>query len=153
MHVINVRTQSFSYIAQVTGIAPVKSNAKTRVKGLMRPPNLGRKYQSQYQPPFHHPVLRLVALHEGVLGLPSEDVHLCTHGVGVAGETRVFPLPAWFAIRGWLVLYQPFLNQTFSRRLKDVQGETLDAALKKSTLLFTVFGKTRLLLEKQKLKP
>ena len=98
-------------------------------------------------------MLRLVALHEGVLGLPSEDVHLCTHGVRVAGETRVSPLPTRFAIRGWLVLYQPFLNQTFSRRLKDVQGKRLDAALKKATLLFTVFGKTRLLLEKQKLKP
>ena len=98
-------------------------------------------------------MLRVVALHEGVLGLPSEDVHLCTHGVRVTGETRVFPLPAWFAIRGWLVLYQPFLNQTFSRRLKDVQSKSLDAALEKATLLFTVFGKTRPLLEKQKLKP
>ena len=120
----------------------------------MRPPDLGRKYQSQYlKSPFHHPVLRLVALHEGLLGLPSEDVHLCTHGVSMAGQTRVFPLPARFTIRGWLVLYQPLLNQTFSRRLKDVQGKSLDAALEKSTLLFTVSGKTGLLLEKQNLKP
>ena len=54
---------------------------------------------------------------------------------------------------GWLVLYQPLLYQTFSRRLKDVQGKRLDAALEKATLLFTVFGETGLLLEKQNLEP
>jgi len=92
------------------------------------------------------PVLLLVALEEGVLGLSSEDVHLGAHGVRVAGQTRVFPLPSWLAPGGWFVLYQTFFDQTVSRRLKDVQGESLDAALKKTTFLFTVFGKFRLLI-------
>ena len=92
-------------------------------------------------------MLLLVARDEGVLGLASEDIHLGAHGVCVAGQTRVFPLPSWLAPGGWFVLDQTLFYQTVSRRLKDVQGESLDAALKKATLLFTVLGKFRLLLE------
>ena len=97
-------------------------------------------------------MLLLVALVEGVLGLASEDVQLGAHGVRVAGRAGVFPLPPRLAPGGRLVLDQTFLDQTVSRRLKDVQCERLDAALEKATLLFAVFGKTGLLLEKQSLK-
>ena len=91
----------------------------------------------------------LVALDEGVLRLASEDVNLGTHGVCHASVTWVFPLKSWLAPGGWFVLDQTLFYQTISRRLKDVQGEPLDAALKKATLLFAVFGKTGLLLKKQ----
>ena len=91
----------------------------------------------------------LVALDEGVLRLASEDVHLGAHGVRVAGQTWVFPLPSRLAPGGWFVLDQTLFYQTVSRRLKDVQGVSLDAALEKATLLFAVFGKTGLLLKKQ----
>ena len=97
-------------------------------------------------------MLLLVALIEGVLGLAGEDVHLGAHGVRVAGQAGVFPLPARLAPGGRLGLDQTFLDQTVSRRLKDVQRESLDATLEKSTFLCTFFGKTGLLLEKQSLK-
>ena len=94
-------------------------------------------------------MLLLVALDEGVIRLASEDVHLGAHGVCHASETWVSPLISWLAPGGWFVLDQTLFYQTVSRRLKDVQGVSLDAALEKATLLFTVFGKTGLLLKKQ----
>ena len=104
---------------------------------------------NQFSP---HPVLLLVALVEGVLGLASDHIHFGAHGVRIAGIAGVFPLPPWLAVGGWLVLDQTVLDQTVSRRLENVQRESLDAALEKATLLFAVFGKTGLLLEKQSLK-
>ena len=98
-------------------------------------------------------MLHLVALVEGVLCLASEDVHLGAHGIRVAGQAGVLPLPSRLAQGGRLGFDQPLLDQTVSRCLKDVQRECLDAALEKATSLFTVFGKTGLLLEKQSLKP
>ena len=98
-------------------------------------------------------MLLLVALVEGVLGLASEDVHLGANGVCVAGEAGVFPLPPRLAHGGRLCLDQPFLDQTVSRCLKDVQHVRLDAALEKTTFLYTVFGKAGLLLNKQSFKP
>ena len=89
----------------------------------------------------------LVALDEGVLRLASEDVNLGAHGVCHASVTWVFPLQSRLAPGGWFVLDQTLFYQTVSRRLKDVQGVSLDAALEKATLLFTVLGKFRLLLE------
>ena len=91
----------------------------------------------------------LVALDEGVLRLASEDVNLGAHSVCHASVTWVFPLQSRLAPGGWFVLDQTLFYQTVSRRLKDVQGVSLDAALEKATLLFTVFGKTGLLLKKQ----
>ena len=97
-------------------------------------------------------MLLLVALVEGVKGVAIDNVHLSAHGVRIAGKAGVFPLPPWLAVGGWLVLDQAILDQTVPRRLKNVQRPSLDAALEKATLLFAVFGKTGLLLEKQSLK-
>ena len=47
--------------------------------------------------PSHHPVLLLVDLYEGVLGLVSLAVHLCAHGVRIASHARVVPLQARLA--------------------------------------------------------
>ena len=94
-----------------------------------------------------HPVLLLVALVEGVLGVASEHVSLGAHGVRIAGKAGIFPPPPWLAVGGWLVLDQTVLDQTVSRRLENVQRESLDAALEKATFLFTVFGKLGLFLE------
>ena len=98
-------------------------------------------------------MLILVALVEGVLWLPADDVQHSAHCVCAADHARVFPLPARLTPGSRLVLYQTFLNQTVSRRFKDVQRESLDAAFEKATLLFALFGKTGLLLKKQILKP
>ena len=87
-----------------------------------------------------------------MLGLASNDVYLGAHGVRVADQAGVFPLPPRLAPGGRLVLDQTVLDQTVPRRLKDVQRESLDAALEKATPLFAIFGKTVLLLEKQSLK-
>ena len=86
--------------------------------------------------------------------IPTESftTNLGAHGVRIAGIAGIFPLPPWLAVGGWLVLDQTVLDQTVSRRLKNVKRESLDAALEKATLLFAVFGKTGLLLEKQSLK-
>ena len=98
-------------------------------------------------------MLLLVALVEGVNGAAiAGPVRLSAHGVRIAGKAGVFPLPPWLAVGGWLVLDQVIRDQTVPRRLKNVQRESLDAALEKATLLFAVFGKTGLLLEKQSLK-
>ena len=64
----------------------------------------------------------------------------------VAGRTGV--LQARLTHGGWLVVDQSLLYQTVSRTLKDVYCEGLDAALEKATLLFTVFGKLGLFLQK-----
>ena len=98
-------------------------------------------------------MLILVALVEGVLWLPADDVQCSAHSVCVADHARVFPLPARLTPGSRLVLYQTFLDQTVSRRFKDVQRESLDAAFEKATLLFTFFGKTGFLLKEQSLKP
>ena len=58
---------------------------------------------------YHHPVLLLVFLYEGVSDLASFDVPLCAHGVRIASHTWVFPLQAGLAPGGWLVFYQPIL--------------------------------------------
>ena len=63
------------------------------------------------------------------------------------------PPPPRLAHRGRLGLDQPILDQTVSRCLKDVQHVRLDAALEKTTFLYTVFGKAGLLLNKQSFKP
>ena len=97
-------------------------------------------------------MLLLVALVEGVNGAAIEPVRLSAHGVRIAGKAGVFPLPPWLAVGGWLVLDQAILDQTVPGRLKNVQRESLDAALEKATPLFAIFGKTVLLLEKQSLK-
>ena len=97
-------------------------------------------------------MLLLVALVEGVLGVASVHLHLGAHGIRVASQAGIFPLQPWFAVGGWLVLDQTVLDQTVSRCLENVQRKSLDAALEKATLLFAVFGKTGLLLEKQSLK-
>ena len=97
-------------------------------------------------------MLLLVALVEGVLGVASEHVYLGAHGVRIAGKAGIFPPPPWLAVGGWLILDQTVLDQSIPRHLKNVQRERLDAALEKATLLFAVFGKTGLLLEKQSLK-
>ena len=97
-------------------------------------------------------MLLLVALVEGVLGVASVHIHLGAHGVRVASQAGIFPLQPWLAVGGWLVLDQTVLDQSIPRRLENVQHERLDAALEKATLLFAVFGKTGLLLEKQSLK-
>ena len=96
--------------------------------------------------PSHHPLLLLVALHESVLDLASLSVHLGAHGIRHANQAGVFPLPSRLAPGGWLVFYQPFFDQRVPRRLIDVQGKRLDAALEKATSLSTVFSKTGLLL-------
>ena len=96
--------------------------------------------------PSHHPLLLLVALHESVLDLASLSVHLGAHGIRHAIQAGVFPLPSRLAPRGWFVFYQPFFDQRVPRRLIDVQGKRLDAALEKATSLSTVFSKTGLLL-------
>ena len=96
-------------------------------------------------------MLLLVALVEGELGLAREDVHLGAHGVRVACEAGVLPLPPRLAPGSRLCLDQPLLNQTVSRCLKDVQSVRLDAALEKATFLFTVFGKLGLFLEDKSL--
>ena len=59
-------------------------------------------------------MLLLVGLYEGVLGLSSLEVHLCAHSVHIASHAGVFPVQAWLAQVGWLVLYQPFLYQPVS---------------------------------------
>ena len=94
----------------------------------------------------HHPLLLLVALHESVLDLASLSVHLGAHGIRHANQAGVFPLPSRLAPGGRLVFYQPFFDQPVPRRLIDVQGKRLDAALEKATSLSTVFSKTGLLL-------
>ena len=94
----------------------------------------------------HHHVLLLVFLYEGVPDLASFDILLGAHGVRLASQTWVFPVQAWLAQGGWLVFYQAFLYQTVPRRLKDVQGITLDTTLEKATSFYTVFCKTGLLL-------
>ena len=96
--------------------------------------------------PSHHPLLLLVALHESVLDLASLSVHLGAHGIRHAIQAGVFPLPSRLAPGGRLVFYQPFFDQRVPRRLIDVQGKRLDAALEKATSLSTVFSKTGLLL-------
>ena len=70
----------------------------------------------------------------------------------VASQAGVFLPPARLTPGGRLVLDQSLLYQTVSRRLKNIQCESLDAALEKTTPLFTVFGKLRLFLEEQRLK-
>ena len=60
----------------------------------------------------------------------------------------VFPIQALRTHGGWLVLDQSLLYQSVSGRLKDVQPESLDAALEIATFLFTVFGKLGLFLQK-----
>ena len=93
---------------------------------------------------YHHPVLLLVFLYEGVSDLASFDVPLCAHGVRIANHAGAFFLGAPV---GWSVFYQPFFDQPVPRRLKGVQGKILDATLEKATPLSTVFSKTGLLLE------
>ena len=89
---------------------------------------------------FHHHVLLLVFLYEGVPDLASFDILLGAHGVRLASQTWVFPIQAGPAQGGWLVFYQPFLYQLVPRRLKDVQGKSHDATLEKATSFSTVFG-------------
>ena len=98
-------------------------------------------------------MLILVALVEGVLWLPTEDVQCSTHCVRGADHAWVFPPPPRLTPGSRLVLYQTFFDQTVSRSFKDVQRESYDAALEKATLLFALFRKTGLLLKKQSLKP
>ena len=64
--------------------------------------------------PSRHPVLLLVGLYEGVLGLSSLEVHLGAHSVHIASHAGVFPAQARLAKVGWLVFYQPFLYQPVS---------------------------------------
>ena len=97
-------------------------------------------------------MLVLVTLVESVDSLASEVVHSCAHCVRKAGQAWVCPLRPRLTPGGRLVLDQTFLDQTVSRRLKDVQGERLNAAFEKASLLFAVFGKSGLLL-KQGFKP
>ena len=66
----------------------------------------------------------------------------------VAGQAGVIQIQARLTEGGRLVLDQSVLYQIVSRTLKDVQRQSLDAALEKATLLFTVFGKLGLLLQK-----
>ena len=66
----------------------------------------------------------------------------------VAGHAGIFPIRARFTQGGRLVLDQSLLYQTVSRLLKGVQRDILDTAFEKATLLFTVFRKLGLLLEK-----
>ena len=87
-----------------------------------------------------------------IIPTDSFTTNLGAHGVRIAGIAGILPLPPWLAVGGWLVLDQTVLDQTVSRRLKNVKRESLDAALEKATLLFAVFGKTGLLLEKQSFK-
>ena len=65
-------------------------------------------------------MLLLVSLVEGVFKLASADVHFSAHCVRGTGQAGVFPIPPWLTPGGRLVLDQPFLDQTVSRRLKDV---------------------------------
>ena len=91
-------------------------------------------------------MILLVSPYESVLDLVSFIVPLGAHGVRTASHAWVFIFPARLAPGGWLVFYQPFFDQPVPRRLIDVQGKSLDAALEKATSLSTVFSKTGLLL-------
>ena len=95
-------------------------------------------------------MLLLVFCYEGVPGLASCYVPFGAHGVRSARPAGVFLLGAslcvWKAPGGWFIFYQSFFYQTVPRRLIDVQGKRLDAALEKATSLSTVFSKTGLLL-------
>ena len=68
----------------------------------------------------------------------------------VADQAGVFLLRALLPVTpgGRLVLDQSLLYQIVSRLLKDVQRKSSVAALKKTTFLFTVFGKLGLFLQK-----
>ena len=98
-------------------------------------------------------MLVLVSIIEDVLRLASEGVQHSAHCVRMASHAWIFPVKTRLTPGGRLVLDQPFLDQTVSRRLKDVQCGRLDAAFEKATLLFAVFGKFGLLLKKQNIKP
>ena len=69
----------------------------------------------------------------------------------VAGQAWVCLLTARLTQGGRRVLDQSLLYKIVSGRLKGVQRHSLDAALEKATLLFTVLGKLGLFLEEQSL--
>ena len=100
---------------------------------------------------FHHHVLLLVFLYEGVPDLASCYIHFGAHAVRIASTAGVFLLQAmvwgWKAPWGWFIFYQPFFYQTVPRRLIDVQGKRSDATLEEAALLSTRFGESGLLLE------
>ena len=67
----------------------------------------------------------------------------------VADQAGIFLLLALLTVTqgGRRVLDQSLLYQIVSRLLKDVQRKSSNAAFKKATFLFTVFGKLGLFLE------
>ena len=68
-------------------------------------------------------MLVLVSIIEDVLRLAGEGVQHSAHCVRMAGKAWVFPVKTRLTPGGRLVLDQPFLDQTVSRSLKDVQCE------------------------------